>query len=484
MDPASIIEQSQPIFFCIANFIAQTTQSPILIVENNSHIFSKKIISFITENFGSNDVFMGSPKESPLFRVVNKAVEASNKDLSFKIHTFSQQVTSLQLAIQDIFFKSLRTNLTNSTPNPNPPSKPSKPSGAVICTTNPVPTSYVSAAKSFPVKPASKKNGSFRPNSPLAHIEEVPTNSNNEEFFSMSYKKTKNVRYFESSQSVFSKYTQICIFPSTKLQWGIDDISSKIISINKCLPLDKVPKNFFYIMGCITAQKNLVFYFPSSFSFELILGFKNLIFNALSLPLSTPISSVTSEQGYYISGISINHSLIGTPLSEANLLAKLKLNNPDVLFTKVKILSSNPNSRFKGSQLISANVFVFSKDAAKADNIIFNNLSFLLFHTSCHVMHKHEKKKFIFCSKCFKIGQHETSKCKLKSALCKLCINPSGSSAQHNAHYILCISEGNLGFFCFHPPTCCNCLGHHAFDFPLYPEWSKFKLYRNYLSRF
>ena len=171
-------------------------------------------------------------------------------------------------------------------------------------------------------------------------------------------------------------------------------------------------------------------------------------------------------------------------MSEADLLVELKLNNPDVPFTKVKILPSNPNPRFVGSQLISANAFVLSKAAAKADDIIFNNLPFLLFYTSCQVMHKREKKKFIFCSKCFKIGQHKSSKCKLKSALCKLCINPSGSSAQHNTHCILCISEGNLGSSYPHPPTCHNCLGHHASDFPLCSEWSKYKLHRHYLSRF
>ena len=263
---------------------------------------------------------------------------------------------------------------------------------------------------------------------------------------------------------------QICIFPFTKLQYGIDDISLKVTSINKSLPLDKVPKNFYCVMGRITTQGNLVFCFPPTFSFDLILGFKNLILNTFSLSLFTPISSVTSEQGYYISSIPINHPIKGTPLSEADLLAELKLNNPDVPFTKVKILPSNPNPRFMGSQLISTNAFVLSKDAAKADDIIFNNLLFLLFHTSCRVMHKREKKKFIFCSKCFKIGQHESSKCKLKSALCKLCINLSGSSAQHNAHCILCIAEGNLGSSCSHPPTCCNCLEHHASNFPLCPE--------------
>ena len=64
-------------------------------MESNSRTLSKKIVSFVSQNFGTNDVSMGSPEESPIARVVNEAVEASNKNLSDKILMLSQQVTSL-----------------------------------------------------------------------------------------------------------------------------------------------------------------------------------------------------------------------------------------------------------------------------------------------------------------------------------------------------------------------------------------------------
>lgn len=184
-----------------------------------------------------------------------------------------------------------------------------------------------------------------------------------------------------SSSSVLSKYTQICIFPSIKLHKGIDDISSKIIAINKCLPLDKVPKNFYCIMGHITSQENMVFCFPSFFSYNLILRFKNIILNTLSLSLSTIILPVTIEQGYYITGVLINHPNTGLKLSESDPLKELKINYPNVLFTKVNILPLSNNLKFAESQLSSANVFVLSSDADKIDDIIFNNLPFIIFHS-------------------------------------------------------------------------------------------------------
>ena len=184
------MDQSQPIFFRIANFIAQATQSPIPIVESSSQVLSKKIISFVSKNFASNDVSMESPEESPLSQVVNEAVEASYKDLSSKILTLSQQVTSLQLAVQDISSKSLRFNSSTTSLNSNPPPKLS---GMVTHTSNQGPTSYASAAKSSLTKPTSKKSGPSRTTNSSAHIEEVATIPTNNEFFSISYKKTKNV---------------------------------------------------------------------------------------------------------------------------------------------------------------------------------------------------------------------------------------------------------------------------------------------------
>ncbi|PAV24103.1 hypothetical protein PNOK_0117100 [Pyrrhoderma noxium] len=168
VDPVSIMDQSQPIFFHIANFIAQATQSPILVVESSSRALSKKIVSFVLQNFGSNNILMGSSEESPISRVVNEAVEASNKDLSHKILTLSQQVTSLQLVVQDISSKSLHLNFSTSPFNPNPPPKSS---GAVTHTTNQAPTSYASAAKSSLTKPSTKKSGPSCTNDPSAYIE-------------------------------------------------------------------------------------------------------------------------------------------------------------------------------------------------------------------------------------------------------------------------------------------------------------------------
>ena len=132
----------------------------------------------------------------------------------------------------------------------------------------------------------------------------------------------------------------------------------------------------------------MVFYFLSSFLYDLILGFKNIILNTLSLSLSTIILPVTIEQGYYITGVPINYSNTGLKLSEAALFKKLKTNYPNVPLTKVNILPSFNNPKFAGSQLGSINAFVLLSDAEKADNIIFNNLPFIIFHSYCRVMHK------------------------------------------------------------------------------------------------
>ena len=237
-------------------------------------------------------------------------------------------------------------------------------------------------------------------------------------------------------------------------------------------------------MGRVTAQGNMVFSFPDSFSYEFILGFKNLILNTLSLPPSTTISHVLSEHGYYVTGVPITHPVKGTKLSEDDLLSELRTNNPDVPITRVVILPPSNNPKFANSQLGSANFFVSSKNADTADKIVFNTNPFLIFHSPCRVQHKREKKDFIFCSRCFKIGSHETPQCKLKAALCKFCTSPSGSSSQHNSHCALCINDGNLGTDCLHPPICRNCLGSHTSDSPLCPLWSKYKLHGSLLAKY
>ena len=93
----------------------------------------------------------------------------------------------------------------------------------------------------------------------------------------------------------------------------------------------------------------MVFCFPSSFSFDLILGFKNIILNTLSLSPSTIISPITTEQGYYIIGVPINHSDSSLKLTETALLKELKINYPNVPFTKVNILPPSNNLKFTGS---------------------------------------------------------------------------------------------------------------------------------------
>ena len=142
---------------------------------------------------------------------------------------------------------------------------------------------------------------------------------------------------------------QIYVFLAKKLRKGFNDIFSKVLAINKSLSLDKVPKNFYYAMSRITAQDNIVFCFSPTFSFDLIIGFKNLILSALSLPFSTIISPIIIKQGYYILEISINNSILREPLMEHDLLIKFHLNNPNILFTKVNILSCFSNFKFADS---------------------------------------------------------------------------------------------------------------------------------------
>ena len=148
------------------------------------------------------------------------------------------------------------------------------------------------------------------------------------------------------------------------------------------------------------------------------------------------------------------------------------------------LLPRSTNPKFASSQLCSANAFVLTQDAAKADDIIFNNLPFIVFHSPCKVMHRREKKNFVFCSKCFKIGSHTAAKCPLREPLCKRCTILTGSTKSHNNHCLDCIASGSLGSDCPHPPTCRNCFGPHDSDFPLCPEWSKYKLSGQYLSKF
>ena len=76
---------------------------------------------------------------------------------------------------------------------------------------------------------------------------------------------------------------------------------------------------------------------------------------------------ITIEQGYYITSVPINHSDTSLKLFEAVLFKELKTNYPDIPFTKVNILPSFNNPKFAGSQLGSANAFVLSLDAEKAD---------------------------------------------------------------------------------------------------------------------
>ncbi|PAV17063.1 hypothetical protein PNOK_0712700 [Pyrrhoderma noxium] len=470
VDPASIMGQVVPIFMRLSNFIFSSVTSPIPVVESEGRQLARKLFYFASENYAQVDGAFNIINDKKLTHTISSIVDDSNIDLTAKVDNLSNQIISLQ---QSLVGLSASVARISSSAVVNPPSPPKK--------SNPPQTT---SSSSLNFKPSFSTVVKKKNPEPVARIEEVSS----EPFQSVSYKKarpsSKPRSQVSSTESTLTKYTQICIFPFDKLRRGIDDISSKVNALNKALPLNKVPKNFYCVMGRITAQGNMVFCFPNSFSFDLIMGFKNIILNTLSLPNDTVISPVTLEHGYYITGVPIKHPDTGLPLTEAALLKELKINFPDVPFVKANILPPSNNPKFAGSQLGSANIFVSMSDAAKADDIIFNNLPFIIFHSKCRVTHKKEKKPFIFCSRCYKIGSHETSSCKLKSSLCKFCTNPSGTSSQHNSHCHYCISEGNLGTECIHPHTCRNCLGSHPSDSPLCPEWLKFKLHGIYLTRY
>ena len=176
------------------------------------------------------------------------------------------------------------------------------------------------------------------------------------------------------------------------------------------------------------------------------------------------------KQGYYITGVPINHPDTGLKLMESALFKELKINYPNVSFTKVNILPSLNNPKFASSQLGSTNTFVLLLNTEKSDDIIFNNLPFIISHSHCHIMHKWEKKKFIFCSCCYKIGTYKILSCRLKSAFYKFYTIPSGSSSQYNSHCPSCVLERNLGTECAYPPTCHNCLEAYESNSPLCPE--------------
>ncbi|PAV19092.1 hypothetical protein PNOK_0593600 [Pyrrhoderma noxium] len=462
VDPASIMGQVVPIFMRLSNFIFSSVTSPIPIVESEGRHLARKLFYFASENYAQVDGAFNIINDKKLTHTITSIVDDSNIDLTAKVDNLSNQIISLQQSLVGLSASVARISSTPAS-NPSPPKKSNPPPSSSISVPVPKP-SYSNVVK--------KKQPEQTP-----RTEEVSSPP----FQKVSYKKSRPI---PSAENSFSKYTQICIFPSTKFKRGIDDISSKVNAINKALPLDKVPKNFYCVMGRITAQGNMVFCFPNNFSFDLIMGFKNIILNTLSLTHDTLISPVTMEHGYYITGVPIKHPDTGLLLTESDLLKELKINYPDVPFIKANILPPSNNPKFAGSQLGSANIFVSMSNAAKADDIIFNNLPFIIFHAKCKVSHKKEKKPFIFCARCYKIGSHETSSCKLKSSLCKFCTNPSGASSQHNSHCQFCISEGNLGTDCAHPPTCRNCLGSHTSDSPSCPEWTKFKLHGIYLTRY
>ena len=470
VDPASIMGQVVPIFMCLSNFIFSSVTSPIPVVESEGRHLARKLFYFASENYAQVDGAFNIINDKKLTHTISSIVDDSNIDLTAKVDNLSNQLISLQQSL--VGLSSSVARISNSTAvNSSPPSKKPNPPQ-----TNVISSSFSKPSFSSVVK---KKQPEL-----VAYIEEVSPGP----FQSVSHKKpcpsAKSSNKPVSSENMLSKYTQICIFPFTKLRRGIDDISSKVNAINKALPLDKVPKHFYCVMGKIIAQGNMVFCFPNTFSFDLIMGFKKIILNTLSLSHETAIAPVTIEHGYYITGVPIKHPDTRLPLTEAALLKELKINYPDIPFIKANILPPSNNPKFAGSQLGSANIFVSISDATKADDIIFNNLSFIIFHAKCRVTHKKEKKPFIFCVRCYKIGSHETSSCKLKSSLYKFCTNPSGASSQHNSHCHYCISEGNLGTDCSHPPTCQNCLGPHVSDSPLCPEWLKFKLHGIYLTRY
>ncbi|PAV16894.1 hypothetical protein PNOK_0695800 [Pyrrhoderma noxium] len=344
VDPASIMGQVVPIFMRLSNFIFSSVTSPIPVVESEGRHLARKLFYFASENYAQVDGAFTIVNEKKLSHTISSIVDDSNIDLTAKVDNLSNQIVSLQQSLLSLSTSVARISNSATVHPPPPPKKPNPPQA------NPTSSSVPKPSFSSIVK---KKQPE-----PVAHVEEVSGGP----FQSVSYKKPRSnpklSNKITSSESTLSKYTQICIFPTTKLQRGIDDISSKVNSINKALPLDKVPKNFYCVMGRITAQGNMVLCFPNSFSFDLIIGFKNIILNTLSLPHDTLISPVTSEHGYYITGVPIKHPDTGLPLTESALLKELKINYPDVPFIKANILPLSNNPKFAGSQLGSANIFV------------------------------------------------------------------------------------------------------------------------------
>ncbi|PAV20270.1 hypothetical protein PNOK_0289700 [Pyrrhoderma noxium] len=336
VDPASIMGQVVPIFMRLSNFIFSSTTSPIPVVESEGRHLARKLFYFASENYAQIDGAFSIVNEDKLNHSITKVVETSNVDLSNKIDTLSNQFSSIQRAFIELTNKVSHIETPSKSPNPPITVSPSKKNLPRTAQT------FSSAVKKLP-------------NPPSAYIKEVSSSSPETEFQTVSYKKNPKPSQAALSQKkktpFISPYTQICVYPETKLRRGISDIASKVSSINKCIPLDKAPKGFYCVMGRVTAQGNMVFSFPDSFSFEFILGFKNLILNALSLPSSTTISHVLSEQGYYVSGIPITHPVKGSKLSEEDLLSELRNNNPDVPITRVVLLPSSNNPKFANSQL-------------------------------------------------------------------------------------------------------------------------------------
>ena len=262
IDPASIMGQVVPIFMRLSNFIFSSITSPIPVVESEGQHLARKLFYFASENYAQVDGAFSIVNEDKLNHTITQVVETSNVDLSNKIDIISNQFSSIQRAFIELINKV--SHIETSSKASNPPTTVSS------LETDFQTVSYKKNPKHSQPDPSQKKKTSF-----------------------------------------ISPYTQICIYPEVKLRRGISDIASKVTSINKCIPLDKAPKGFYCVMGRVTAQGNMVFSFPDSFSFEFILGFKNLILNALSLPSSTIISHVLSEQGYYVSGIPITHPVKG-----------------------------------------------------------------------------------------------------------------------------------------------------------------------------
>ena len=267
VDPASIMAQVVPIFMRLSNFIFSSVTSPIPIVESEGRHLARKLFYFASENYAQVDGAFNIINEKKLSHTITSIVDDSNIDLTAKVDNLSNQIISLQ---QSLVGLSASVAHISSLTTVNPPPPPKKP------TTSPTNISSSPSAKPSFSSVVKKKHPE-----PVAHIEEASSGP----FQTVSHKKTRpsntSPKKATSTENALVKYTQICVFPTNKLRRGIDDISSKVNAINKALPLDKVPKNFYCVMGRITAQGNMVFCFPNTFSFDLIMGFKNIIFNTL-----------------------------------------------------------------------------------------------------------------------------------------------------------------------------------------------------------